>query len=126
MDKMKKFIMILSLIILFPISSIDAKTNQYGSQYDDKIPLKPIGYIFESENIDGKILSFQGTITALCKNDGCWFKLKDNAHEILVDLKPFDFRTHKEIVGKKVKINGKVNTKNGKTKIDAISVVEID
>jgi len=76
--------------------------------------------------VDGKIFSFQGTITALCKNDGCWFKLKDNAHEILVDLKPFDFRTHKEIVGKKVKLNGKVNTQNGKTKIDAISVVEID
>mgnify|MGYP002725669153 CR=1 FL=1 len=126
MDKMKRFIMIMSLIVLFPISSIDAKMNQHGSQYDDKIPLKPISYIFESENIDGKILSFQGTITALCKNDGCWFKLKDNTHEILVDLKPFDFRTHKKIVGKKVKINGKVNTKNGKTKIDAISVVEID
>ena len=121
MNKMKRFIMVLSLFILFPISPIDAKSNQWGSQYDDTIPLKPISYIFESENIDGKILSFQGTITALCKNDGCWFKLKDNTHEILVDLKPFDFRTHNEIVGKKVKLNGKVNKKNGKTKIDAIS-----
>ncbi len=126
MNKMKRFIIILSLAILFPISSIDAKTNQYGSQYDATIPLKPISYIFESKNVDGKILSFQGTITALCKNDGCWFKLKDNTHEILVDLKPFDFRTHKEIVGKKVKLNGKVITKNGKIKIDAISVVDID
>ncbi len=126
MNKMKRFIIIFSLIILLPISSINAKTNQYGSQYDAAIPLKPISYIFESEDIDGKILSFQGTITALCKSDGCWFKLKDNVHEILVDLKPFDFRTHKEIVGKKVKLNGKVSTKNGKIKIDAISVVEID
>ena len=126
MAKLQKFIMILSLIVFFPISSIEAKNNQYGAQYDDSIPLKPISFIFESADIDGKILSFEGAITAQCKNDGCWFKLKDNTSEVLVDLKPYNFRTPSEIVGRKVKLNGKVNTKDGKVKVDAISVIVLE
>ena len=126
MTKIKRYIAIVSLIVFFPISSIEASTNQYGSQYDDTIPLKPISFIFESPDIDGKTLSLQGAISAQCKGDGCWFKLKDNTGEVLVDLKPYDFRTPLEIVGKKVKLNGRVNTKDGKVKVDALSVILLE
>lgn len=126
MTNIKKYIVILGLLIFFPISSLEANNNQYGSQYDDTIPLKPISFIFESEGIDGKIFSFQGVITAQCKDDGCWFKIKDNTREVLVDLKPFDFRTPLEIVGRKVKLNGRVNNKNGNINVDAISVIVLE
>ena len=123
MTKIKKYIVIVSLIVFFPVGSIDASTQQYGSQYDDSITLKPISFIFESADIDGKIFSFQGAISAQCKGDGCWFILKDNTGEVLVDLKPYDFRTPLGIVGSKAKLNGRVNTKDGKVKVDAISII---
>ena len=126
MTPLKKYIMLFSLFFLFPISFTEADTNQYGSVYDDTIPLKPISYIFVSEDINGKILSFQGIITAQCESDGCWFKLKDNTREVLIDLKPYDFRTPLGIVGRKIKLNGRVNTKDGKVKVDAISVIILE
>jgi uncharacterized protein YdeI (BOF family) len=118
--------MIFSLFLLFPISFTEAKTNQFGSEFDDTIPLKPISYIFESADINGEIFSFQGIMTAQCKGDGCWFMLKDSTGEVLVDLKPYDFRTPLEIVGTKVKLNGRVNTENSNVKLDAISLVILE
>ena len=118
--------MVFSLFLLFPVSFTEANTNQYGSKFDDTIPLKPISYIFESEGTNGKIYSFQGMITAQCEGDGCWFKLKDNTREVLVDLKPYDFRTPLEIVGRKVKLNGRVYTKDGNVKVDAISIIILE
>ena len=126
MTLIKKFILVFSLFLLFPISFTEANTNQYGSKFDDAIPLKTISYIFETADINGKVFSFQGRITAQCKGDGCWFKLKDDTSEVLVDLKPYDFRTPLEIVGRKVKLNGRVNTENGKVKVDAISIVILE
>ncbi len=123
MTKIKKCLILLSLFVLFSMNSIEAKSNQYGSQYDDTIPLQPISFIFESIDVNGKILSIQGEITAQCKNNGCWFKLKDGTGEVLVDLKPNDLKTPLGIVGKKVKLNGQVNTKDDKIKVDAISVI---
>jgi len=118
--------MIFSLFLLFPIGFTEANTNQYGSKFDDTIPLKPISYIFESTDINGKIFSFQGVITAQCEGDGCWFKLHDNTHEVLVDLKPYDFRTPLGIVGRKVKLNGRVNTKDGSVQVNAISIIILE
>jgi len=126
MNLTKKYIIIFSLFLLLPISFTEANTNQYGSVYDDTIPLKPISYLFESAGINERILSFQGIITAQCKSDGCWFKLKDNTGEVLVDLKPYDFRITLGLVGRKVKLNGLVNTKGGKVKVDAISVIVLE
>jgi len=126
MTLIKKFILVFSLFLLFPISFTEANTNQYGSKFDDAIPLKTISYIFETADINGKVFSFQGRITAQCKSDGCWFKLKDDTSEVLVDLKPYDFRTPMGIVGRKVKLNGRVNTENGKVKVDAISIVILE
>ena len=126
MNIIKKYILVLGLLIIFPISSVEANNNQYGSPYDDSIPLKPINLIFESSDMDGKVFSFQGVITSQCKADGCWFKLKDSTREIMVDLKPYDFRPSLDIVGKRVKLNGKVNSKEGNVKIDAFSVVVLE
>jgi len=124
--ELKKCIVILSLIIILPLGFIEANTNQYGATYDDTIPIRSISFILDAKGIHGKILSFKGEISAQCKGDGCWFKLKDGTGEILVDLKPYDFRTPLEIVGRKVKLNGKVNKNVGKIKVDAISVILLD
>ena len=76
--------------------------------------------------MDGKIFSFQGIISSQCKADGCWFTLKDSTREVMVDLKPHDFRLPSNIAGKSVKLNGKVNSKGGNVNIDAISVVVLE
>ena len=126
MTLIKKYIMVFSLFLLFPISFTEANTNQYGSKFDDTIQLKPISYIFESADINGEIFTFQGIITAQCKSDGCWFNLKDNTREVLVDLKPYDFRTPLGIVGTKVRLNGRVNTEDSNVKVDAISIIILE
>ena len=126
MTLIKKYILISGIIILFAAGYSDANSDRYGSKYDETIPIKPIRYILESADINGKIFSFQGIVSAQCEGDACWFKLKDNSGEVLVDLKPYDFRTPLGIVGKKVKLNGRVNTNDGKIKLDAISVVILE
>ena len=126
MNLIKIYLVIFSLFLLIPISFSEANTDQYGSEYDDTIPVKPISYIFESADINGKTLSLQGIVSAQCEGDACWFKLKDNTGEVLVDLKPYDFRTPLGIAGKKVKLNGRVNTNDGKIKVDAISVIILE
>ena len=127
MAKFKITIIFLCSFILFAISCSESKTNQYGSPYDDKIPLKTIDIISNTKDINGKIFSFEGEITAQCKDDGCWFKLKDNTGIVLVDLKPYNFRLPLEIVCKKVKLNGRVDTTaQNQAKVDAISVIVSD
>ena len=126
MTLVKKYIMLFSLFLLFPINFTEANTNQYGAKFNDTVPLKSISYLLESEEINGKIFSFQGKIIAQCKGDGCWFMLKDNTSEVMVDLKPYDFRTPMGIVGRKIKLNGRVNTEKGKVKVDAISIIILE
>jgi uncharacterized protein YdeI (BOF family) len=65
-------------------------------------------------------------MTAQCKGDGCWFMLKDSTGEVLVDLKPYDFRTPLGIVGTKIKLNGRVNTEDSEVKVDAISIIILE
>ncbi len=126
MTLLKNYILIFSSFLLFASNIAEANNNQYGAEYDEAIPLKSISYIFETADINGKIISLQGIVSAQCKSDGCWFKLKDNTGEVLVDLKPYDFRTPLGIEGKKVKLNGRVNMKDGKVKVDAISVIILE
>lgn len=115
--------MILWLLLLFPLSAAAVDTNQYGSAYDSTLALKPISYVLEAADVDGETFSLKGIITAQCKGDACWFTIKDETGEVLIDLKPYDFRTPLGIVGKEVKLNGRANTKGGKTQVDAISVI---
>lgn len=126
MNILTKYIMIFSLLISLSVSSVEADANQYGSPYDDTIPVKPISFIFENAGANGKVFSFQGVVTAQCKNDGCWFKLKDNTREVQIDLKPYDFKTPLGIAGKKVKVNGRVTAQGGNVKVDAISVIILE
>lgn len=123
MAQITKLIMILSLVLLTPIGFVNANTNQYGSKYDEKLPLKSISYLFETAEINGKTFSFQGVITSQCQGDACWLKLKDSTGEVLVDLKPYDFRVPLGLVGKNVKMNGRANTLGEGIQIDAISII---
>ena len=123
MARITKLIMILTLVLLTPIGFVNANTNQYGSKYDEKLPLKSISYLFETADINRKVYSFQGVITSQCQGDACWFKLKDSTGEVLVDLKPYDFRVPLGLVGKNVKMNGRANTLGEGIQIDAISII---
>ena len=119
----RKYIMMLCLILLLPISFAQANTDQYGSKFDDTMPLKPVSYVHKTDNVGGQILSLKGQISSQCQGDACWFVLKDDTGEVLIDLKPYDFRTPLGLVGKNVKLNGRVNTAGEKIQIDAISVI---
>ena len=119
----RRCITVLWVVLLLPISFSVANAIQYGAKYDETLPLKTIGYVLETDNINGEILALKGLMSSQCQGDACWFVLKDNTGEVLVDLKPYDFRTPIGLVGKNVKLNGRVNTEGGKTQVDAISVI---
>lgn len=122
----KQFTLILWLFFLLPISSYSANSNQYGAAYDDTLPLKPISYVLESAEATEEIFSLKGEVSAQCQGDACWFMVKDDTGDVLVDLKPYDFRTPLGIVGKKVKLNGRAHTQEGKIQVNAISVIIIE
>jgi uncharacterized protein YdeI (BOF family) len=120
---MVRIIVALFLISFLLISPFYAFAEQYGAPFDEKYPLKPISYIFKNKDSDGKIYTFEGEITAQCKNDGCWFKLRDDTGEVLIDLKPYNFRLPTNMEGKKVKLNGKIDRSKKNVKVEALSVL---
>jgi uncharacterized protein YdeI (BOF family) len=122
----KQFTLILWLVFLFPISSYSKNSNQYGATYDYTLPVKPVSYVLELTNVTEKIFSLRGVVSAQCQGDACWFMIKDDTGEVLVDLKPYDFRTPLGIVGKKVKLNGQAYFQEGKIQVNAISVIIIE
>ncbi len=115
MHKLKTHFSIIIFFFFIFFGSLEANTNQHGSSFDETIPLIQISSISESSDINGKIISLEGMISAQCKNDGCWFKLKDNTGEVLIDMKPYDFRIPMKMIGRKIKLNGLVNITNEKT-----------
>lgn len=123
---MHKFMATLTFLWIFIIfTNFSAMADQYGETYDEQLPSKKINTILNDPGAIGKKYSFQGTVSAQCKADGCWFKLRDDTGEILVDLKPYNFRLPPDIVGKKVKLNGIVNSSKNGLKVDAVSVRDL-
>lgn len=72
------------------------------------------------QSLRSKEVNIQGTILAQCSS-GCWFFLKDDTGQILVDLAPNHFTIPMKS-GKKVIVRGTLSEGKGSVKIIGKSV----
>ena len=127
MKIIRNIILFVCLALLLFSASVTANTNQFGANFDTNLPVEAISQVIEQkEKLTGQALTLRGEIIAQCQGDACWFTIKDDTGEILIDLNRYDFRVPLGIVGKKVELNGKVNTETKDPRIDATSVVVIE
>lgn len=91
-------------------SNITVDLSSYGQQINE------IGAIGSGEMLkeyqkltmeDTITTKFSATVKDVCKAKGCWMKLKlDDGQETMVQFKDYGFFVPKDIIGKKVVVNG--------------------
>lgn len=59
----------------------------------------------------GKTVHLEGTIGAVCKNKGCWLTLNEGDASVHVTFEGYSYFVPKDVVGKKVALEGKVVVK---------------
>ena len=102
---MKKYIT--SILFLFFVTSLKSQTLSFGediSKYQI-IENKKVESLFNSEiKFNTK---FKAKVTDVCQVKGCWMKLDiGNDKEVIVNFKDYGFFVPKDIIGKKVVVNG--------------------
>tara|TARA_X000001036_G_C20633546_1_gene788158 strand:+ start:656 stop:1108 length:453 start_codon:yes stop_codon:yes gene_type:complete len=102
---MKKYIT--SILFLFFVTSLKSQTLSFGediSKYQI-IENKKVESLFNSEiKFNTK---FKAKVTDVCQVKGCWMKLDiGNDKEVMVNFKDYGFFVPKDIIGKKVVVNG--------------------
>ena len=100
--------------------AVSASADVYGSPFDESIAISKVGSL--STEMSGQTITLEGSITSLCKGNGCWLNLKDDTGEVMVDLKPYDFRIPKDSLGRDAQVQGKVKVNNLGPSVDAISI----
>ena len=59
----------------------------------------------------GKILTVTGVALKVCKKKGCWMIIKDGDKEVRVTFKDYGFFVDQNLIGKKIKAEGVLETK---------------
>lgn len=115
----KLSLLVVSMLILLGLP-LNAFANVYGGPFDESVTTSNVSSLSPDKN--GQTVTLEGVISALCKGDGCWLNLKDDTGEVMVDLKPYNFRIPKDSSGKKARIQGQVKAGEQRLSVDAISI----
>ncbi|MCX7770389.1 MAG: DNA-binding protein [Proteobacteria bacterium] len=81
---MKKIIYLILFIALFACGS-----EQYGSIPPNANKIKVKDAMLNVEHLNKEVI-LEGKIVTQCAANGCWFFLRDDTGQILVDLKPLN------------------------------------
>ncbi len=57
---------------------------------------------------DGASVCLEGTVSAVCRNKGCWLELKQAEKSVHVTFEGYSFFVPKDLAGKSVRLEGKV------------------
>jgi len=58
----------------------------------------------------GKTVVISGTVTSVCQNMGCWMLIEDQGAQSMVRMKGHAFGVPKDSKGKRVRVQGQVNS----------------
>ena len=67
----------------------------------------------------GKTVEVEGEVVKQCPARGCWFRLKDDAGEVFVDLAPAKLFLTENRVGQHAKVIGRVVKQDGQLQLEA-------
>lgn len=71
----------------------------------------------------GQTVAVEGEIVQQCPASGCWFRVKDDAGEVFVDLAPAKLRLTKDRVGQHARVTGRVVKLGGQYRLEAQHVI---
>ena len=103
---------VLSVLALFASLAAAAETGAYGKPLADLTPT-PLADVLKAP-VAGKTVRLEGTIGAVCKNKGCWLTLNQGEKSVHVTFEGYSYFVPKDVVGKKVALEGKVLVKEPK------------
>lgn len=72
-----------------------------------------------SEDKIGTSLAVDGEIVQQCPAAGCWFRMKDDAGEVFVDLAPAKLRLTDKRVGQQATVTGRLVKQGGQLRLEA-------
>ena len=107
--------MIRPVLTLFVLSASlvgAAETGAFGKPLAGLTPT-PLADVLKSP-VAGKTVRLEGTIGAVCKNKGCWLTLNEGEKSVHVTFEGYSYFVPKDVVGKKVVLEGKVLVKEPK------------
>lgn len=88
-----------------------------GKPVDEDVPTVHMGEL--SEDRIGTSLAVEGEIVQQCPSTGCWFRIKDDAGEVFVDLAPAKLRLTDKRVGQQAKVTGRLVKQGGQLRLEA-------
>jgi hypothetical protein len=88
------------------------ETSAFGKPLAGLTPT-PLADVLKAP-VAGKTVRLEGTIGAVCKNKGCWLTLNEGEQSVHVTFEGYSYFVPKDVVGKKVVLEGKVLVKEPK------------
>ncbi len=67
----------------------------------------------------GDTVAIEGDIVQQCPASGCWFRMKDDAGEVFVDLAPAKLRLTETREGQHAKVTGRIVKQGGQFRLEA-------
>ena len=87
---MKRFILLLSLLILGAVTTVDAKTEVYGKGVTLE-ETTPVSVILDNpEEFVGKVVRVEGMILEVCAKRGCWIYVAGDRQGEKIQVKVVD------------------------------------
>lgn len=106
---MKNLIVLLSLV--FMSFTAVAETKKFGGEVA-KTPATSLAAITSNfGQYEGKTVVVEAVPQKVCEKKGCWMTISDGKQEIRTVFKNYGFFVPKEVVGKKVKMQGVMEKK---------------
>ncbi|MCI0462005.1 MAG: hypothetical protein L0Z62_34065 [Gemmataceae bacterium] len=88
-----------------------------GEPLQEDVPTVCTGCL--SEEKVGETVAVAGNVVQQCPASGCWFRLKDDAGEVFVDLAPAKLRLTEDRVGQQAQVYGHVVKSGGGLRLEA-------
>jgi len=98
-------------------SSAAAESATLGEPVQEDVPLACSQCL--SDDKVGQTVAIEGEIVQQCPASGCWFRMKDDAGEVFVDLAPAKLRLTEKREGQHAKVTGRVVKLGGQFRLEA-------
>lgn len=97
------------ILLALAASLATAAETSFGKPLAGLAPT-PLADVLKSP-VAGKTVRLEGTIGAVCKNKGCWLTLNEGEKSVHVTFEGYSYFVPKDVVGRKVALEGKVLVK---------------
>ncbi len=115
-------------IFLLPAALVGAAACSGGETLGDGINTDAREVSIQAAITDPELrrgqVTLEGTIVSTCPSRGCWFYMRDDTGQIVVDLAPSDMAIprDKRSPGAKTRVSGILQEKNGQVILEATGV----